>query len=197
MLPTGNCRSVLTDRWRAAASGSFFEMAGPPPEFLEMLPQDYLAAVAEFGGREGFLGETYLRLYRLQELVAVNLAYDVPSLLPEVIVFGSNGVGEAFAFPLGEPAVVQVPFLPLAAEHAERKAVNFAEFVLSLAASGESAACKPEATGMEVHDKHPICFGGSPTDPANKVLVPAAKHAEICRFWNKAYRDALARSSSG
>lgn len=193
MPPTADCRSVLAERWQATASGPFFDVAGPPPEFHQMLPQDYLAAVPEFGGREGFLGEEYLRLYRLQELVALNLAYEVPSLLPEVIVFGSNGVGEAFAFLLGEPAVVQVPFLPLAAEHAHRKAVSFAEFVQSLAASGESAPYNPEAVGMEVHDKHPICFGGSPTDPANKVLVPAAKHAEICRFWNKAYRDAVAR----
>jgi hypothetical protein len=88
--------------------------------------------------------------------------------------------------------VVQVPFLPLSAEYAERQADCFSDFLLSLAASGESPAHNAEAVGMEVHDKHPICFGGSPTDPSNKVLVPAAKHAELCRFWNKVYRDAVA-----
>jgi hypothetical protein len=160
---------------------------------VQALPHNYLAAVVESGGREGFLGEKYLRLYRLQELVMFNLAYEVPSLLPTVIVFASNGVGEAFAFSLGTQVVIQVPFLPLAAEHAKRQADNFAHFVLSVASSRESAAYNPEAVGMEVHDKHPMCFGGSPTDPANKVLVPAAKYAEVCRFWNKAYRDAVAR----
>src|SRR5438105_2520264 len=129
MLVNDGWRSTLATRWRATASGPFFEMADPPFEFLQALPADYLAAVAEFGGREGFLGQTYLRLYRLQELIALNLAYEVPVLLPEVIVFGSNGVGEAFAFPLGESAVIQVPFLPLSAEYAGRHALSFNEFV--------------------------------------------------------------------
>jgi hypothetical protein len=193
MAELSDWRGILAARWRSTPSGPFFEVAEPPVEFLQGLPKDYLAAVAEFGGREGFLGQTYLRLYRLQELVALNLAYEVASSLPEVIVFGSNGVGEALAFSVGTPAVVRVPFVPLAAEYVNRQAVNFAEFVRSLGASGESPEYNTEAVGMEVHDKHPICFGGSPTDPANKVLVPVAKHAEVCRFWNKAYRDAVAR----
>ncbi len=193
MAGNADWQSALAARWRATPSGPFFETANPPAEFLRGLPQDYLAAVTKFGGREGFLGETYLRLYRLQELVALNLAYEVPSLLPEVIVFGSNGGGEAFAFSLDTAAVVQVPFLPLAAEYTERQGANFTDFIQSLAASGQSAVYNTEAIGMEVHDKHPICFGGSPTDPENKVLVPPAKHAEVCRFWNKAYRDAVAR----
>ena len=189
----GNCRSLLAARWRATRSGPFFEVAEPPADFVQLLPDDYLTAIAEFGGREGFLGETYLRLYRLQELVALNLAYDVPTLLPEVIVFGSDGCGEAFAFLAGQAGVFQVPFLPLATQHVKRLGANFAEFLRSLAASGESLPSSAEAVGMEVHDKHPICFGGSPTDPANKVLVPPVKHAELCRFWNKAYRHAVER----
>jgi hypothetical protein len=192
MPTTSDWRTILAARWRATPSGPFFEMTNPPNEFVQRLASDYLAAIAEFGGREGFLGETYLRLYRLQELVALNVAYDVPSLLPEVIVFGSNCGGEAFAFSLGKPAVVQVPFLPLTAEYAEQRADSFADFVRSLLGTGVSAKYEPEAVGMEVHDKHPICFGGCPTDPENKVLVPPTNHAELCRFWNKAYRDAVA-----
>lgn len=191
MIANRNWRDVLGTRWRAVPSGPFFQMAEPSADFLRALPQEYLPAVAEFGGREGFLGETYLRLYRLEELVALNSAYEVPALLPEGIVFGSNGGGEAFVFPLGENAVEQVPFLPLAAGYAKRRASNFSEFVSSLADSGESPACNADPVGMEVHDKHPICLGGSPTDPANKVLVPVAKHAELCQFWNKVYRDAV------
>jgi hypothetical protein len=193
MAAKGDWRNVLGTRWRATTSGPFFETAEPPAEFVEALPKDYLAAVAEFGGREGFLGETYLRLYQLQELVALNIAYEVPALLPEVIVFASNGGGEAYAFPLGQAGVFQVPFLPLSAEYADRRAANFGEFLRSLAASGESPAHDPAGVGMEVHDKHPICLGGSPTDPANKVLVPPAKHVELCRFWNKVFCDAVAR----
>lgn len=195
MAANSDWRTILSEAWRATSSGPFFEFAGPPVDFFQRLPSEALEGIVEFGGREGFLGETYLRLYRLQELVSLNLAYEVPTLLPDVIVFGSNGVGEAFAFRLVDSAVVQVPFLPLQAELIEHQAINFAEFVRSLAASGDSPERNPEVVGMEVHDIHPVCFGGSPTDPENKVLVPVAKHAEVCRFWNKTYRDALARGS--
>jgi len=97
---------------------------------------------------------------------------------------------------LTEPAVIQVPFLPLSAQYAERRALNFTDFVQSLAASGESRAYNPAAVGMEVHETHPVCLGGSPTDPANKVLVRPIEHAELCRFWNKVYRDARSRQQS-
>jgi len=33
-------------------------------------------------------------------------------------------------------------------------------------------------------------MGGSPTDPENQVYVPLPKYAEVCRFWNEAYRHA-------
>jgi hypothetical protein len=193
MAANRDLRSVLAVRWRATASGPFFDMADPPVEFLQALPADYLSAVDEFGGREGFIGETYLRLYRLEELVGLNVAYEVPALFPQVILFASNGAGEAFAFPLGQAGVLQVPFLPLSTEHAGRVASSFTEFVRLLAASGASPASDPKAVGMEVHERHPICFGGSPTDPENKVLVPAANHAELCRFWNGVYRNAVAQ----
>lgn len=193
MAATDDGQHVLASRWWQTPTGPFFETAEPPHEFVQALPADYLAVIAAFGGREGFLGGTYLRLYRLHELVALNIAYEVPSLLPDVIVFGSDGGGEAFAFQLGEAAVIRVPFLPLGPAHAQRLAGSFTEFIGSLADSGESAPYNAEAVGMEIHDKHTICLGGSPTDPANKVLVPPAKHAEICRFWNKVYRDAVSR----
>ena len=109
-------------------SGPFFELAEPADSFLQSLPEEYLTGVEEFGGREGFLGETYVRLYRLQELVTLNFAYEVPTFLPEVIVFGSNGGGEAFAFRRRDSAVVQVPFLPMNGEYVEFKEINFVEF---------------------------------------------------------------------
>jgi hypothetical protein len=186
-------KALLATSWRTAGSGPFFEFSDPPGPFLDALPSDYKAVAAEFGGREGFLGQTYLRLYRLNELVALNVAYHVPKLLPKLIVFGSNGCGEAFGFALGAPAVIQVPFLPLCAEQAGRHSESFGEFIADLASTGESSPFNPAAVGMEVHDKHPICLGGSPTDPANKVLVPVVKHAEICNFWNDVYRHALAK----
>jgi hypothetical protein len=38
--------------------------------------------------------------------------------------------------------------------------------------------------GLELHFVEPIVFGGSSTDPENRMFVPLTEHAELCRFWN-------------
>ncbi|MFN0011305.1 MAG: hypothetical protein ACKVS8_06640 [Phycisphaerales bacterium] len=61
------------------------------------------------------------------------------------------------------------------------------------AADGANAAMRKRvgqaAKGMEVHDIHPIKFGGNPTDPNNKMLLPVAQHREVSRWWNKVMRE--------
>lgn len=188
-------RTILAKRWRTSEAGPFFDVIGPPPEFVEALPKDYLAAVAEYGGREGFVGETYLRLFRLEELVALNLAFEVPQLAPEVIVFGSDGGGEAFAFLNGRPGVVQMPFIPLSIEQAWNVGASFDDFIERLAGPAVDLEHDPAGVGMEAHAIKPLCLGGSPTDPENQVLVPISKYPEFCRFWNKVYRNASGRAS--
>lgn len=182
-------RELLTRRWKAREAGPFFDVAPPPDPFLEAFPPDYLEAVRKFGGREGFLGDTYLRLYRLEELVALNVAYQVPELLPEIILFGSNGTGNAFAFPLWKEGVVQVPFVPLSRGVGKRCSSTFAEFVGQLAESGEPAVPGPQVIGMEVHDIPPINGDKGSKDMETSGPVPPVRHAEICRYWNKVYRD--------
>ena len=48
MLATSDWRTVLAARWRATPSGPFFQMSNPHAEFLQRLPKEYRAAVAEF-----------------------------------------------------------------------------------------------------------------------------------------------------
>ncbi len=193
MSTATDLRQTLSTRWRAVESGPFFKVSEPPPSADEALPRDYLEVIAEFGGREGSLGKHYLRLYRLGELMDLNLAYDVPTNFPAAFLFGSDGCGEAYAFLLGEASVVRVPFIPLAAGMAEVCARSFREFIESLASSGRSSEMNPDAIGMEAHEIHPVALGGSATDDENKVLVPAQTHAEISQYWNKVYRNAQAR----
>jgi len=42
--------------------------------------------------------------------------------------------------------------------------------------AGIRAANGLEGTGLHIHEIQPVKFGGSPTDPANKMLLPAAQH---------------------
>lgn len=153
-----------------------------PQSFLDVLPADYVNAVREFGGREGYLGTEYLRLHRLEELAALNTAYDVPSAVPEIVIFGSDGALEAFAFTLHELAVVKIPFIPLLLENAQIVARSFSDFITLMHSTGPALDADPATLAMQIHSKHPIALGGSPTDAENRVLVPPQKHAEIAQY---------------
>ncbi|KAB2910832.1 MAG: hypothetical protein F9K40_01875 [Kofleriaceae bacterium] len=49
-------------------------------------------------------------------------------------------------------------------------------------------AANPALRGLDIHEIHPVKFGGSPTDVANKVALPRAQHAPITRWWNQLQR---------
>ena len=48
----------------------------------------------------------------------------------------------------------------------------------------------PECDGMDIHEVHPVKFGGSPTDVNNKIPLPPSKHQEYTNFWNSIQRQA-------
>lgn len=176
------------ENWRTVPSGPFFPARELPPEVLQRLPSEDVQLLRFWGGREGFCGQSYLRLYRFEELAELNWAFEAPRYFPEVLLFGSNGRGDAYALHLKKGHVLQVPFIPLMAEEAERRAPSLEAFFASLAASGPAREPDEELLGHELHAKHPLCMGGSGSDPGNRVSVPVPKYAEVCRFWNEAYR---------
>jgi hypothetical protein len=42
----------------------------------------------------------------------------------------------------------------------------------------------PYLKNLQIHEITPVKFGGSPTDPANKLFLPPELHAEYTNFWN-------------
>lgn len=77
------------------------------------LPDTYYQFLREGNGGEGFVGETYLILWRLEELEELNEAYKVSEYAPGFLLFGSNGGGEAFAFDVRESPtkIGKIPFV--------------------------------------------------------------------------------------
>ncbi len=43
----------------------------------------------------------------------------------------------------------------------------------------------PSLADKEIHEIKPIKFGGSPTDPANKIPLTSEQHKQFTRFWRK------------
>jgi hypothetical protein len=47
----------------------------------------------------------------------------------------------------------------------------------------------PEAyVGKQIHEIHPVKFGGNPTDPLNKVALTPKQHATVTTWWNQLLR---------
>src|SRR3990172_2314917 len=62
------------------------------------LPEEYLGFLKVTDGGDGFIGRTYVILWRVEELAGMNEAYKVHVYAPELLLFGSDGGGEAYAF---------------------------------------------------------------------------------------------------
>jgi hypothetical protein len=65
---------------------------------------------------------------------------------------------------------------------AARKAANEANAALRRAAPAEYA-------GKHIHEIQPVKFGGSPTDPANKIALTPSEHAKFTTWWNRFMRN--------
>jgi RHS repeat-associated protein len=46
----------------------------------------------------------------------------------------------------------------------------------------------PQLKGMEIHEIHPVKFGGSPTDPANKLPLLPEDHRPFTTWWRQVQR---------
>ena len=75
------------------------------------LPKRYCIFLKNKNGGEGFIGTQYLILWKAEEIVQFNKDYEVDKYAPGLLLFGSDGGGEGFAFDLREKkmTVVMVP----------------------------------------------------------------------------------------
>ena len=64
------------------------------------LPDSYFVFLARANGGEGFIGDRYVQLWRVEELLEMNRAYKTAEFFPNLFFIGSDGGGEAYAFDL-------------------------------------------------------------------------------------------------
>ena len=75
------------------------------------LPADYVQFLEQMNGGEGFVGKNYLMAWPIEDLIQFNKDYYVDVAAPELLLFGSSGGGETFAFDTrsSPPPIVAVP----------------------------------------------------------------------------------------
>jgi len=99
------------------------------------LPADYLQFLREHNGGEGFIANNYLIVWKIEELNAFNQEYEVGQYAPGLVLFGSSGGGEGYAFDTRDEAmpVVQIPFIGMDLRYAKPVASSFLEALGELA----------------------------------------------------------------
>ena len=99
------------------------------------LPSDYSQFLRERNGGEGFVGDNFLILWKAEELEIFNREYEVDQYAPGLLLFGSNGSGEAYGFDTRSVAmpIVRVPFIGMELQYAEPIADSFTDLFRQLA----------------------------------------------------------------
>ena len=101
------------------------------------LRDDYAAFLMQSNGGQGFIGKGYTNLWRLEEIFEKNKSYKVTDFASGLLLFGSDGGGEAFAFDYTseQRRIVSVPFVPLDMKEARTLALTFGSFIEGILAS--------------------------------------------------------------
>ncbi|WP_374577796.1 SMI1/KNR4 family protein [Phenylobacterium sp.] len=99
------------------------------------LPPSYLSFLRQHNGGEGFVGDSYVVLWRAEDLVDFNREYEVAKYAPGIILFGSNGGGEGYGFDtqLAGLPIVQLPFIGMERRYATPIAEDFIHLFAKLA----------------------------------------------------------------
>ncbi len=95
------------------------------------LPRDYVEFLFQSNGAEGFVGKSYLVLWRIEDLARNNEAIQVNDFTPGLLLFGGDGGGEVYGFDMREEIapVVEIPLIPLEWEEAIIRGHTFTEFL--------------------------------------------------------------------
>ncbi len=111
------------------------------------LPKDYEHFLERMNGGRGMVGDAFLALWRLEELVQDNREYEVDKWVPGFFIFGSDGGGESFGFDLRSDAkgVVCIPFIGMEWENAVRIAPTFTKFLEVMSTSWPDVLSHPRA----------------------------------------------------
>ena len=96
-------------------------------------PEQYANFILLSNGYEGLIGNSYVAIWKIEDLAGLNDGYAVKEFAPHLILFGSDGGGEAYAFDtLKDMQIVNAPFIGLGSEDERVIANLFDEFIEKL-----------------------------------------------------------------
>jgi hypothetical protein len=96
-------------------------------------PPDYFEFLTQANGGEGWVGQQYLQLWRVEQIPEFNEGYNASELFPGLVLIGSDGGDEAYALDVRSDKVtfVETPFIGFE-EDTRKVADSFVEFLTTL-----------------------------------------------------------------
>jgi hypothetical protein len=93
-------------------------------------PNDYIEFISFSNGAEGSIGENYLILWSIDEIIELNEVYGVNDFAKGFVLFGSDGGDTAFAFDTRtkDLHIVTVPFIGMDIEEVKTCSNTFNGF---------------------------------------------------------------------
>jgi len=125
---------LLGENFNGNAPATAEQIAVAERSLGKSLPDDFRAFLQATNGGEGFIGENYIMLWTAEELGELNEAYPVKECAPGLLLFGSDGGGEGYAFDMrtSPPPIVMVPFVGMSLTYANPVAPTFVAFLKNL-----------------------------------------------------------------
>jgi len=99
--------------------------------FNLQLPTDYKEFLQFTNGLEGETIDSYLVLWSVEEVVELNQAYNVKEFVSDIILIGSDGAEDAFAFDTTNMTIVKLPFIGMGHIANEKLSDTFGDFLSS------------------------------------------------------------------
>lgn len=92
-------------------------------------PSDYVDFMLQSDGAEGSINEAYVQLWKIEDLPRRNAGYEFKKDFADLILFGSDGGGEAYAFEKqNNMFIVNPPYIG-SPEDTRKCAKTFSEFL--------------------------------------------------------------------
>lgn len=98
------------------------------------LPTDYKKYLIHYLGFEGHIGQEFVRLWDLDELIDLNEKYRIFSCLPNTLAIGTNGSSEfiSIEFDTGDVRIVLSPLIDLDKQLHVEIGTTFSDFLIRL-----------------------------------------------------------------
>lgn len=100
--------------------------------FKVILPKQYIDFMLTANGAEGDVGDnSYLVLWSAEEIIELNKDYEVNEFAPGLLLFGSNGGMDAYAFDTRRESlpIIEVPFIGMGLEEVKDCGDTFLDFL--------------------------------------------------------------------